>query len=136
MSTTTSSNSQYIETFAKVAVNTRLILSRSPKSGAISRKYSSFKLRKTSPSILCLTIFFQMFSEIVGISFLSIHLQETELRNDSPFWNIEHACGTCSFAHAHYYCAKIAGAPCQQAPAPPGAPSLSAYVVPSAYCTN
>ena len=58
-----------VETLAKVAVNTRLILSRSPKSGAISRKYSSFKLRKTSPSILCSTIFFRTSSEIVGTSF-------------------------------------------------------------------
>ena len=53
-----------------IAFQTRLIFRWSPSSGAISHRYLSFKLRNTSPSILCSTTFSRISSAIVGISCL------------------------------------------------------------------
>ena len=59
-----------VSSFTSVSDINRLIFKRSPRSGAISRRFSSFRLKNTSPSILCSKMLSRMLSEREGISSL------------------------------------------------------------------
>ena len=59
-----------VSSFTTVSDINRLIFRRSPRSGAISRRFSSFRLKNTSPSILCSRILSRMLSEREGMSSL------------------------------------------------------------------